>query len=73
MADKGQKLRILSLDGGGFRALSSLLILQEMMDMIRTAEGRSAEDEPCPCDHFEYITGTGIGGYDFVFFYSFEN
>ncbi|KAL7914610.1 hypothetical protein GGI35DRAFT_434819 [Trichoderma velutinum] len=66
MVDNDRKLRILSLDGGGFRGLSSLLILQSMMEMIK----RRIEDpdlnnipvEPRPCDYFDYIIGTGIGG-----------
>ncbi|KAL7944685.1 hypothetical protein V8C42DRAFT_78783 [Trichoderma barbatum] len=63
MADR--KLRILCLDGGGFRGLSSLFILQSMMERVENSAERDASNvamEPRPCDYFDYITGTGIGG-----------
>lgn len=53
-------LRILSLDGGGVRGLSSLLILREIMEEIRrrikTAEA------PLPYEYFDLIGGTSTGG-----------
>ena len=52
--------RILSLDGGGVRGLSSLLILREVMEEI----GRRAEtrEPPLPCQYFDLIGSTGTGG-----------
>ena len=52
--------RILSLDGGGVRGLSSLLILREIMKEI----GRRAQaPEPLlPCQYFDLIGGTSMGG-----------
>jgi Patatin-like phospholipase len=52
--------RILSLDGGGVRGLSSLLILREIMEEI----GRQSkvEETPLPCEYFDLIGGTGTGG-----------
>jgi patatin-like phospholipase/acyl hydrolase len=52
--------RVLSLDGGGVRGLSSLLILKEIMAEI----GRSAETQrdPLPCEYFDLIGGTSTGG-----------
>lgn len=52
--------RVLSLDGGGVRGLSSLLILKEIMAEI----GRSAETEQdaLPCEFFDLIGGTSTGG-----------
>lgn len=40
------------------------------MDIIETSERAQGKpvNEPRPCDHFEYITGTGIGGYEPVSF-----
>jgi len=51
--------RILSLDGGGIRGLSSLAILKEVMDAV----GRMAEvPPPLPCEYFDLIGGTSTGG-----------
>lgn len=52
--------RILSLDGGGVRGLSSLLILREIMEEI----GRQtrAPKIPLPCEYFDLIGGTSTGG-----------
>ncbi|KAL7274214.1 hypothetical protein RUND412_002890 [Rhizina undulata] len=64
---KKRKLRILSLDGGGIRGYSTLLILEELMHQIyvRTHNGRapkSPDDLPRPCDYFDLIGGNGTGG-----------
>ncbi|KAF1979569.1 FabD/lysophospholipase-like protein [Bimuria novae-zelandiae CBS 107.79] len=62
---KGPPLRILSLDGGGVRGYSMLVILQELMHrtFVET-EGRAPKrhEIPKPCDHFDLIGGTGTGG-----------
>src|ERR1700710_1663857 len=62
---KGPPLRILSLDGGGVRGYSMLIILQELMHrtFVET-EGRAPKqhETPKPCDHFDLIAGTGTGG-----------
>ena len=62
---KGPPLRILSLDGGGVRGYSMLIILQELMHrtFVET-EGRAPQrhEIPRPCDHFDLIVGTGTGG-----------
>src|ERR1700735_1756364 len=52
--------RILTLDGGGVRGLSSLLILREIMEEIGRQSG--AERTPLPCDYFDLIGGTSTGG-----------
>ncbi|KAJ5232729.1 hypothetical protein N7468_005685 [Penicillium chermesinum] len=62
---KGPPLRVLSLDGGGVRGYSMLIILQELM--YRTyveCEGKPPRRDqiPKPCDHFDLIAGTGTGG-----------
>jgi patatin-like phospholipase/acyl hydrolase len=54
MADR--ELNILSLDGGGVRALSTLYILKNLMEAI------DRESPPKPCDFFDMIGGTGSGG-----------
>ncbi|KAH6973963.1 hypothetical protein EDB80DRAFT_868009 [Ilyonectria destructans] len=60
--DSPRLLRFLSLDGGGIRGLSSLLILEHVMEGIREAEG--LEQVPRPCDRFDLIGGTSTGGRD---------
>ncbi|KAE8379504.1 acyl transferase/acyl hydrolase/lysophospholipase [Aspergillus bertholletiae] len=62
---KGPPLRILSLDGGGVRGYSMLIILQELMYRIYVeCEGKAPrrDEIPKPCDHFDLIVGTGTGG-----------
>ncbi|KAL2888384.1 Vegetative incompatibility protein HET-E-1 [Ceratocystis lukuohia] len=56
----GPPLRLLSLDGGGVCALSSLLILENIMENIQKSEDLS--EVPRPCDRFDFIGGTGTGG-----------
>jgi patatin-like phospholipase/acyl hydrolase len=52
--------RILALDGGGVRGLSSLLILQQLMKEI---EELKRDGKPAlPCEYFDLICGTSTGG-----------
>jgi len=51
--------RILSLDGGGVRGLSSLLILRNIMEEIAR---QNSTTEARPCEYFDLIGGTGTGG-----------
>ncbi|KAK2468823.1 hypothetical protein H9L39_19585 [Fusarium oxysporum f. sp. albedinis] len=63
MPEQRQKFRILSLDGGGIRGLSSLIILRKIMKEIASEQiGSCGPPELCPCDYFDYITGAGMGG-----------
>lgn len=55
-AGQGNGLCLLSLDGGGVRGLSTLLILKRVM------EGINPVDPPKPCDYFDMIGGTSTGG-----------
>ncbi|TWU72050.1 hypothetical protein ED733_002497 [Metarhizium rileyi] len=62
---KGPPLRVLSLDGGGVRGYSMLIIIQELMHRTFVeVEGRAPRrhEIPKPCDHFDLIIGTGTGG-----------
>src|SRR5262245_12248070 len=52
--------RILSLDGGGVRGLSSLLILKNFMEEIGRQAGH--DSTPLPCEYFDLIGGTSTGG-----------
>ncbi|KKF92089.1 Patatin [Ceratocystis platani] len=55
-----QPFKVLSLDDGGIGELSSLLILENIMENIRDAE--DLPEMPRPCDIFDLIGGTGTGG-----------
>jgi len=55
MPDKA--LRLLALDGGGVRGLSSLIILEQLMQTI------NPEHPPKPCEYFDMIGGTSTGGF----------
>ena len=59
-------LRVLSLDGGGVRGISSLYILKELMAQIarehRVENPDQPELSPCPCEYFDLICGTSTGG-----------
>jgi patatin-like phospholipase/acyl hydrolase len=52
--------RILSLDGGGVRGLSSLMILREIMEDI--GQRKEVDKPPKPCEYFDLVGGTGMGG-----------
>jgi patatin-like phospholipase/acyl hydrolase len=56
----GRDLCLLSLDGGGIRGLSSLLVLKQLMETIGSKAG--LESPPRPCDYFDIIGGTSTGG-----------
>lgn len=63
---------MLSIDGGGIRGYSSLLILQKLMEEISIREmamkEESENDEDfapgklLPCHYFDYMYGTSTGG-----------
>ena len=52
----GQELRLLALIGGGVRGLSSLMILERLMESI------DPDSPPKPRDYFDMIGGTSTGG-----------
>ncbi|EIW77236.1 FabD lysophospholipase-like protein [Coniophora puteana RWD-64-598 SS2] len=61
MTDNETKpLRLLSIDGGGIRGMSALLIIREMMKRIEHEERLSST--PAPHAYFDMIGGTGTGG-----------
>ena len=76
--DTHEPLRILSLDGGGVRGISSLLLLKKIMDKVReerdlqeqvevgtSSNGPGNSKQPGsirPCQYFDLICGTSTGG-----------
>jgi len=50
--------RILAIDGGGFRGLGCLLILEQVMKEVRIRSRQSL----VPCKVFDLICGTSTGG-----------
>ena len=52
--------RVLTLDGGGVRGMSSLLILRGIMEDIGRKTG--VEETPKPVEYFHLIGGTSTGG-----------
>ncbi|KAH7338410.1 acyl transferase/acyl hydrolase/lysophospholipase [Rhizoctonia solani] len=55
-----QPLRILSLDGGGVRGLSSLIIFREFIARLEKTPG--VTKPVIPADFFDLIVGTSTGG-----------
>lgn len=56
-----QRLKILSLDGGGVRGLSALIVLQRIFNTLK-AEISPPEPHLKPCDFFDLIGGVSTGG-----------
>jgi patatin-like phospholipase/acyl hydrolase len=59
--------RILALDGGGVRGLSSILIVERLMreiQIIKIRNGKAKDDDkpPLPCEYFDLICGTSTPG-----------
>ena len=54
-------LKILTIDGGGLQAISTLLILDETLTAIAAKDPQ--HKKPRPCDIFDTIAGIGCGGW----------
>ncbi|MCJ1237595.1 hypothetical protein MMC14_005582 [Varicellaria rhodocarpa] len=57
-------LKILTIDGGGLQAISTLLLLDQLLSAIAINNGVS---KPRPCDIFDGIFGVGVGGWLAIF------
>ena len=55
-------LRVLTIDGGGLQGISTLLILDKLLDAVARHNG-VPESKPRPCDIFDVIAGIGPGGW----------
>ena len=56
-------LTILTLDGGDLHAISTLLILNRVLEKIAEENGHPGVGKPRPCDVFDVIAGIGVGGW----------
>lgn len=58
------KISVLCFDGGGIRSYSSLIVLQALMDEIRSilAQGTASSELIRPHEVFEYVFGSSSGG-----------
>lgn len=55
-------LCLLSLDGGGVRGLSTLLILKRLMERTNAVRKDAGLNSVKPCELFDLIGGTSTGG-----------
>ena len=57
-----EPLRILTLDGVGLQAISTLTILDNLLNVIAKLD-KNPKAKPRPCDVFDVIAGIGSGGW----------
>jgi patatin-like phospholipase/acyl hydrolase len=57
----GELANLLSLDGGGIKGISSLVIIKAIMDKVAELEGSPATPRK-PVDYFHLAGGTSTGG-----------
>ena len=55
-------LKILTIDGGGLQGISTLLILDQLLNAVARNNG-VPDSKPRPCDVFDVIAGIGPGGW----------
>jgi patatin-like phospholipase/acyl hydrolase len=60
--DPPKPLKILTIDGGGLQAITTLLILDKLLDAI-AKNNKVNHQKPRPCDVFDTIAGIGSGGW----------
>ena len=58
-----EPLKILTIDGGGLQAISTLLTLNRVLETIARENGVPENRKPRPCDVFDTIAGIGAGGW----------
>jgi len=65
-----ESYNLLSLDGGGVKGISSMIILKKIMDRVKLVENEALakenqpinHDERRPVDYFDLAAGTSTGG-----------
>lgn len=55
------------LDGWGPLGYAKLIMIEQLMHRIRIEEG--LEEPPRPCDRFDIIGGSGMGGFVMIFLF----
>jgi patatin-like phospholipase/acyl hydrolase len=50
-------------DRGGIRGLFAIIVLQRIIEEVRKIDARDNEEALKPCNYFDLIGGTSIGGY----------
>jgi patatin-like phospholipase/acyl hydrolase len=63
--DKGAGAKLLSLDGGGVKGISTLTILKAIMDKVQEKEDgndKRLTEERLPVNYFHLAAGTSTGG-----------
>jgi patatin-like phospholipase/acyl hydrolase len=62
----GESGKLLSLDGGGVKGISSLVILQAIMEAVKEKEKKAgvnlSDEERLPRNYFHLAAGTSTGG-----------
>ena len=66
-----EPLRILTIDGGGLKAKSTILTLDKLLNAIAQNNG-APDSKPRPCDVFDVIAGIGPGGWLALFLGRFQ-
>ena len=63
-----QLLRVLTLEGSCFQAITTLLVLDKLLDLVAERKGL----KPKPCQLFDMIAGIGSGGWLALFLGRFQ-
>lgn len=61
--DSEGPVRLLSIDGGGVRGLSALILLQQLMAHVNNQRKEHGLPEQEPWELFDLMGGTSTGGY----------
>jgi len=62
MASQSTPRKLLSIDGGGVRGLSALILLEQLMDMANDLREKQNLEKQEPWEMFDMIGGTSTGG-----------
>jgi patatin-like phospholipase/acyl hydrolase len=60
-------VRLLSIDGGGVRGLSALVLLEQLMEHVNDQRESKGLPKQEPWELFDLIGGTSTGGYELWF------
>jgi patatin-like phospholipase/acyl hydrolase len=59
---KTESVNLLALDGGGIKGISTLVILDKIMDRIKEIENDKTTSPRLPYEYFDLAGGTSTGG-----------